>query len=377
MNLHVRADLIGSGSLRRIYCGSVLCDKKEPYRYVCLGITTRIGTLTPDIFTAMEALTLEDLAGHSQEPGTTKAGLIGIAIGDIKFDLPFSLVKGKAAGERLVVTAGIHGAEYPCVEAAIRLSQSIDASRLRGEVLIIPSANPVAFRARSIYVTPPDGKNLNRVFPGDRSGTFTEVWASILFEHVISTADAYIDLHGGDMIEALVPFTACYEVENRTVTEKSRLMARSFGIEHVLVHPLNPDGGPSGMTVLNAARAHVPAILAEAGGQGVWNESDVNILKEGVERVLHALNMLDSETFNDVDQTLLTGWSWLRAEYDGLFYPTVAVGDVVIKGEPMGRVADFFGVTLQELTAPTSGVVLFLVTSLAMNQNDPLLAIAY
>jgi len=314
----------------------------------------------------------------SIEAGSRTRGLLPLVIEGVSFDLPYFLIRGSAPGSRLVVTAGIHGGEYPCVEAAIRLGRIIRTEDLSGEVLIIPSANPTAFAARSIYVTPADGRNLNREFPGSESGTFTQKWAAWLFEHVISTADAYIDLHGGDMIEALVPFTACYAVENGGVTETSRLMAEAFGIEYALMHPKRSQGGPSGMAVLTAAEAGVPAILAEAGGQGVWHESDVELLVNGVLRVLHRLGMLGTDVAPHAERpVVLSGWSWLRAEAGGLYYPSVGVGDGVEKGQPLGRIADFFGETLQELHAPAHGIVLFLVTSLAINRGDPLLAVAY
>jgi predicted deacylase len=296
----------------------------------------------------------------------------------IEFELPYFLIRGASPGPRLAVTAGIHGGEYPCVEAAIRLGHTIDPARVRGEVLIIPSANPTAFAARSIYVTPADGKNLNRHFPGKTEGTFTELWAAWLFRNVISSAGAYVDLHGGDMIEALVPFVSCYAVENKAVTDTSRLMAESFGIRHILTHPQRTEGGPSGMAVLTAAEAGVPSLLAEAGGQGVWTEADVQILQDGVLRVMQGLDLLDGFPSElSEEPIMLSGWSWLRSESAGLFYPEVAIGDQVSEGQPLGRVADFFGETKQELVAPAGGVVLFLVTSLAMNPGDPLLAIAY
>jgi hypothetical protein len=236
----------------------------------------------------------------------------------------------------------------------------------------------MAFAARSIYITPCDGKNLNRRFPGKRDGTFTEQWAAWLFENVISTGDAYIDLHGGDMIEALVPFTACYAVQDPNVTRTSQKIARAFGIRHVLMHPERPEGGPTGMAVLTAAESGVPAVLAEAGGQGVWDEENVALLRDGVLNAMGALGMYDPGTGESAEeQVLLSGWSWLRSESAGLFYPSVVIGQDVQKGQPVGHVGDFFGRTQQEFTAPVDGIVLFLVTSLAMNEGDPVMAIAY
>ena len=66
---------------------------------------------------------------------------------------------------------------------------------------------------------------------------------------------------------------------------------------------------------------------------------------------------------------------WLRSAHDGLFYSSVNVGDEVVEGQTLGRLADYLGETLEEVKAPASGPVLFLVTTLAMNNGDPLLAV--
>ncbi|MFC2085955.1 succinylglutamate desuccinylase/aspartoacylase family protein [Bacteroidota bacterium] len=317
----------------------------------------------------------------SASPGTRSSGWVGVTVCGVDVTLPVFLINGATDGPRLSVTAGIHGGEYPCVEAARRLGCSLDPSAISGQVLIIPSANPTAFTARSIYVNPEDGKNLNRQFPGDPNGTFTEAWADWLFRNVILGSDAYIDLHGGDMIEALVPFVAFDRVGNSTVDDGAERMAEAFGIRYALARQTS--GGPSGTTVSAAANAGVPSLLAEAGGQGVWDEQNVEILHSGVIRVLASMDMLSNSaarliaTVEPSELEWLEGWSWLRSAANGLFYSLVSVGDVVHAGQPLGRVADIFGETLQELSAPASGTVLFLVTSLAMNEGDPLLAIAF
>jgi len=317
----------------------------------------------------------------SADRGQRVSGLVQLEIAGRELQLPAILIKGTGDGPRLTVTAGIHGGEYPCVEAAVRLGAEIDPAHLNGELLLIPSANPLAFAARSIYTTPVDGKNLNRAFPGRPTGTFTEAWADWLFRNVISGSDAYIDLHGGDMIEALVPFVAFDVSGDDAVDSVAREMAEAFGIRYALAR--KTAGGPTGTTISAAASSSVPALLAEAGGQGVWDEQNVQILRSGVIRVMHQLGMLD---LSDVDLSVpaqpeptywLKGWSWLRAGCSGLFYPAVEVGESVEEGQPLGRIASFFGEVGQELTSPAAGVVLFLVTSLAINEDDPLLAVAY
>lgn len=315
------------------------------------------------------------LAHLSVEPGNATHGLVPVTIAGIDVQVPVFLINGAQNGPRLVVTAGIHGGEYPCVEAAIRLGRTIDPASLAGQMIVVPSCNPVAFKARSIYITPPDGLNLNRQFPGDPEGSFTRAWADWLFRNVITAGDMYIDMHGGDMIEALVPFVAITVVGKPEVDATAERMARAYGIRAFLAK--QGTGPIGGTTTGSAAEAGVPALLTEAGGQGVWHESEVAILYDGVRRVMSEFDMYAG--IDDAGETAqrLGGWDWLRADVDGLFYPTVGIGDQVQEGQLVGSIKDIFGETLREYHAPVAGEVLFLVTSLAMNQGDPLMSIAW
>ena len=323
----------------------------------------------------MKTAPLLSVATLQAAPGERTAARTTIEVTGVDVHLPVFLNNGAHPGPTFVLTAGIHGGEYPCVEAAARLGRTLDPSALHGQVIIVPSANPIAFAARSIYITPIDGKNLNREFPGDPDGTFTQAWAAWLFDNVICQAEFYVDMHGGDMIEALVPFVSYNLTGDAQVDAHARKMAHVYGIRAVLVKD-NP-GGLAGTTYAAAARAGIPALLSEAGGQGVWDEASVDILQSGVRRVMAAFDMYPPLADPGEAPEVLAGWSWLRSDVDGLFYPTVQVGDHVEKGQDLGRVADIFGSTLQTMEAPVSGEILFLVTSLAMNTGDPLMAIAY
>ena len=119
-------------------------------------------------------------------PGERSAQELPVRLAGVEIKVPVVLINGTEPGPTFCVTAAIHGAEYPCVEAAKRLALTLDPERLRGQVIVVPIVNPVAFRARSIYVTPLDGKNLNRQFPGKEQGTFSEALAYWLFNQVIA-----------------------------------------------------------------------------------------------------------------------------------------------------------------------------------------------
>lgn len=285
------------------------------------------------------------------------------------YRLPMWLINGKEEGPSLVVTGGVHAAEYASIAAALDLGRSLDPAKLRGRVIVVPVVDMPAFNTRSIYVCPLDGKNPNRVFPGNAHGTASEQIADWVFRNVISQAEYYVDLHGGDLIEALVPFTIFFRSGNKEVDEKSLEIAKVFGI-HFLVCSETP-----GSTFCAASRAGIPSILTESGGQGIWTAEDVACHANGLNRLMRHLRMIPGSVPETASFTLLERFLWVRSEHAGFWYPVVAVNEKVKAGQNLGCVTDCEGRVLQTAVSPADGVVLFLVTSLAINNTDPLLAV--
>ena len=151
---------------------------------------------------AGEDLVLGGAAGDARD---ARHGDVSVDLGVATVEVPVVLVNGAAPGPRVAVTSGIHGAEYVSIAAHRRVAMELDPALVRGRLVSVLVANPAAFAARSIYVDPLDGRNLNRVFPGDPAGTASERLAWWIHEHVMRGSDAFIDMHCGDMNEALVP----------------------------------------------------------------------------------------------------------------------------------------------------------------------------
>lgn len=301
------------------------------------------------------------------EPGTKVAGWLPVP--GTPIEMPVTVVHGATPGPRLAVTAGVHGGEYPGIEAAIRTASQLDPADISGTVVIVPIVNVPAFQQRAIYVCPLDGKNPNRVFPGDSKGTPSERLAHTVFTEVISGSDYYVDLHGGDLNESLVPFTIIASSSRPDVDERSLALARAFGIPYVV------RGRVGGATYAAAAQQGIPAILAEAGGGGVLDETSVERHIHGLRNVLHTLGILPGSPVPEAPVTLLTGFHWVTSDHAGLFYPEVSPGDRVSRGARVGEIRDYFGRRLREVTSPEEGIVLFVVTSPATNPADPLFAV--
>jgi uncharacterized protein len=301
--------------------------------------------------------------------GEKRFGVSEFPVQGQPYKLPVWLINGYADGPTLVVTAGVHAAEYASIAAALDLGRSLEPENLRGRVIVVPVMNMPAFTARSIYICPLDGKNLNRVFPGEAQGTASQQIADWVFRNVITRADYYVDLHGGDLVEALVPFTIFFRSGNDRVDQMSLEMAKVFGIRY-LVSSETP-----GSTFCAASRADIPSILAESGGQGVWTPADVARHRNGVKRLMRHLGMIPGGAPEPAPFTLLERFLWLRSEHAGFWYPAAAVNETVRVGQNLGYVKNCEGRALQTAVSPADGVVLFIVSSLAINETDPLLAV--
>jgi predicted deacylase len=280
--------------------------------------------------------------------------------------------RGATDGPRVSLIGGIHGCEYSSIAAVIRFMNDLDTSELAGSILAVPVVSMESFRQRSPFVVPVDGTNLNRSFPGSSDGGYTDALAHSIFETLIAPADALIDLHGGDMVEALEPFTL-YEAS--PVEAAAEAMAVSFGLPYV-VREEPREEGLAGMTASAAAQAGVPAIIAEAGGRGQLEEPAVRLLMDGVRNVLQHLGMLPGEPTPPRRPIQRVGrFVWLRCRDEGWWEAAVAAGDTVGEGQLLGRVRNLWGDTLEEVHAPEDGVVLFLTTSASVATDGILLGL--
>jgi predicted deacylase len=237
----------------------------------------------------------------------------------------------------------------------------------------LPLIDVPAFLPRSPFVCPIDGKNPNRFFPGNPNGTFSEVMDDAIFRTVIDPADVLIDLHGGDMVEALVPFSIYSVSGNDDVDARSIALGRAFGLPYLVASRPQP-GGIGGTTAHAAAAAGVPSIIAEAGSSGLLTEPETQLMVDGIGNALRSLDMLDGATraFEPVE---IDQFTWLRSPVEGMWYPSVEVGAQVREGQHIGRIGNLYGDTLVEIGAPHDGVILFITSAPAMPQDGLIIAV--
>ncbi|MFL6595712.1 MAG: succinylglutamate desuccinylase/aspartoacylase family protein [Chthoniobacterales bacterium] len=287
---------------------------------------------------------------------------------------PVITVTGAKQGPTLFINAGVHGGEYPAIEAVIRLGKTLDPAAMAGTVILLPVLNLPAFRTRTPFVCPVDNVNPNRVFPGDPNGSYSEQMTHALVNEFVAHADAWLDLHGGDIPEALVPFSIC-RGGNDEVDLRSRELALAFGLPYVLAvnKPVQPAKGSS--SYVAGVERGVPSVLAEAGGVGQLQDDAVQTLVDGVHRVMAHLHMTNQFLSPAREPTVLTSFDWLYAGHAGMFYSRIAAGDLVEKGQEVGTIGDFFGEQLETVVAPATGRVLFLTINPSVQEKGILMGI--
>lgn len=279
-------------------------------------------------------------------------------------DIPFTVIEGTKPGPVLLVTAGVHASEFCSIEAAVRLQQT-KPEEIKGTLVILPILNVQGFRKRSIYIMPEDGKNLNRMFPGKPDGTLSERLAHWLTSAVFPHADCYLDLHGGDLDESLMPFT----IYPRR-SEASRALAVAFGLPIAIAS----DGKTH--SISGAADLGIPSLLPEMSGNGLWDDDTVGELTAGIDRIMKHLGMIE-RAVKPAPQTMpafVTMWV-PTAPVTGLWYSAVEVGARVDVGTILGRVKDPFGKTLATVASDKPGTIVYRMTSLSVNEGEALLGV--
>jgi predicted deacylase len=268
-------------------------------------------------------------------------------------------ITSQNAGPTVAILAGVHGDEYEGVIAALSLARSLPKELVSGSIKIVSPAHPSAWQNCN-RISPIDGANLARVFPGSKNGSATEQLAHAITEQVIKFADVLIDLHSaGTNFE--MPFLCGFHAGSHNWCKESERLANVFNADFTWHHNGEPDYGRS-LTV--AYEQQIPAIYIEGHGGRSIRRTDLDGYTDGVRRVLQDLKMLSAapQTNGNTIQVIGSGNTdaGLVASVDGYLVTHVKVGDRVSTGEVIAEIIDISGVVLMTLCATqTCYIMLF------------------
>lgn len=286
--------------------------------------------------------------------------------------IPVTLVRGSRTGPTLALIAGNHGYEYTPILALQRLRSRIDPQQLAGSVILVHVANMPSFLGRTIYYSPADRKNLNRVYPGAKDGTVSQRIAHAITTEVIEKCDYLLDLHAGDGNESLRPYVYQPVTGNQAMDSKLAAMAAVLGFDHIVIDRGRPtDSAASIYCSTTAVTRGKPALTVESGFLGTSDEISIDHIVRAVTSLMKHLKMIEGPPERVANPVYLDPAEVLTSPATGILYPDVERGQRVARGSVLAHVTDFFGEKLADVRAPFDGIVLYVVATPPITKGEP------
>ena len=351
-------------------------EQKFTRRQITLGTTTAIGALAGAQMTAKaQQVSQKTYAPFDVPAGTKQFTYVNILNNDaVRMDMPLGIINGASDGPTLIVTGGLFATEYSGVEAASRMYRDFNPATLSGRLIIIPVITLDAFQFLtpmfnlSSGVSPRDGKSLNSVFPGNKQGSPTEILAHYVFNDLVLKSDYHIDLRGGDLSESHVIHSIHPNNAGAGVNRISRDMAKMCGFEYHQARDVDPAS-----LVYEASQTGIPSIITQCGlGYKTQPEEDfINAHILAVTNNMKYFKMITgTPKLHSNPKEFTVGFDQVRAKSCGTFQGIADQGDILTKGQLIGRVTGLDGSVLEELHSPINGVVHELLVRRVVFQGD-------
>lgn len=278
-----------------------------------------------------------------------------------KIEIPVFVFRSKSEGPTLLLSAGMHGEETNGIEIIRKIITRDEIKQLRcGSVIAIPVINSVSFLFGSRDL--PDGRDLNRCFPGNKNGSFGSRIAYDLMKHIVPLIDFGVDFHtGGAKINNTPQIRCVFEFpDNVTLAEK-------------FSPPLIIDSTYREGTFRKEAAKKSKAILVYEGGESM--RFDYTAINEGVNgclRLMKSYNMLTIDVPNNHGVKIKKD-TWIRANISGLFHMNASNGAYVNKDDLLGVICNPFGNIEHKILSTVDGYIVGINNQPVVNQGDALI----
>jgi predicted deacylase len=320
------------------------------------------------------------ISGISVPPGQRALGevMCGELPDGTAVRLPLIVLNGTGEGPVLWMGAGLHGTEVPGMEVIRRVAREVvDPERLRGAVVAAPLLNPFSFHQHQM-LTPQDGYNLNRVFPGSRTMLLSHRLAAQIAE-LAEPCDVCLDFHANPT--PALQFSIIKHAGDAGLWERSQGLARAFGITTIEMIPTH-EQHRTGTFTDHAQDRGKPCLVLELIA---WRRFDPGSLETGVRgtlNVMRHLGMLDGAVEPQRGVAVIEGAltrTEVTANRGGLVHPQKDPGDRITEGETIAVIRNPWGDVVEEVRAPRDGWILAwpLLGNQAVATGDILAFIAF
>ncbi len=254
--------------------------------------------------------------------------------------IPIAVLK-RGHGPTVLLTGGNHGDEYEGPVALMKLVHRMPSMQINGRLIVIPGLNFPALLNGS-RTSPIDKANLNRVFPGRRNGSPTEMIAHYVDTELFPRADFVFDIHAGGASTNYLPTLMVAPPADRVRRDNLRRLVDAFAAPRVMVMDLLGEDRTYGAAV---ARHEALFFCGEFGGYASCGVEGVELVESGIRRVLHALDVCaepgPEAPANHGRLLRVEGdGHYLFAPCPGIFEPVFRLGDEVAAGQLAARIHD-------------------------------------
>jgi predicted deacylase len=303
------------------------------------------------------------IAGQEIKPGEFKEININIARlpSHTQIDTPIYVSRSLEDGPVLALMAGMHGDEINGMEIVRRILESGLHKTKRGTVVCMPITNVYGFLNFSRDV--PDGKDVNRSFPGNKNGSLASRVAFNLTHQIIPFIDFGVDFHTGGAMRTNYP-----QVRAMLNNEINQDLASAFCAPFTIDSPFRPNSLRK-----EASKKGKNIIVYEAGESLRFDQHGIEEGISGALRLMRHLNMIDDAPEPKEENRIIWSTSWVRAKHAGLFQPSIQCGQLVHKGEWVGTITDPFGEFKEQVKSSETAYVIGLNNNPVVNAGDALM----
>lgn len=279
-------------------------------------------------------------------------------------DLSVNVFRGKEDGPVLLLTGGLHGDEINGVEIIRRMISKQQIIPARGTVIAIPLVNIYGFIQKQRDL--PDGKDINRSFPGSKSGSLARLVANTLMTKIFPHIDYGVDFHTGGDSRTNYPQIRCVldAIENKKLAD-------------AFAAPITVNSSLIDKSFRKAAQKQDKEILVfETGEAHRFDQFGIQEGIDGTLRLMKSLDMIDSAPEPN-ETTIYHKSTWVRARYAGLFQQKMELGEEVNKRQVLGHISDPFGNEWFKVVSPQTGRIIAINNAPVVHKGDALLHIGY
>ena len=283
-------------------------------------------------------------------------------------EVGMQVIQAKEEGPVVLIQGGLHGDEINGIEIVRRLEPMLKGNLQRGTVILVPVLNVFGFIHFSREV--PDGKDVNRSFPGSARGSLASRIAHRYSKHLLPQIDWAIDLHTGGAQRFNYP-----QIRYTQGDEKGLQLAGHFAPPFILKSGLIKGSFRKHLNSLNKA-----VLVYEAGESMRFDEESIQMGVDGILRLLRSQEILQSDypvKKQKKSPVYLDDSIWLRSPGSGMFLPSVVNGSRVREGEVLGEVVDTYQAKGKKIKAPQDGALFCVNHQAVVNQGDALFHLGF